>query len=157
MATLNKHVKSDKVKWVITLLVGLLLIGAIIGLFIKLDRQTSTTTIGGEAYSIGLIDDTGANESGDTAIYLREAITTDGLTCKLAKDAKISYQLFYYDKDGKFLSASDVMTADFDSSDIPEGAESVRIMITPTDDEDGKVTFTEVLGYANQLIVTVNR
>ena len=49
------------------------------------------------------------------------------------------------------------MTADFDSSDIPEGAESVRIMITPTDDEDGKVTFTEVLGYANQLIVTVNR
>lgn len=88
MATLNKHVKSDKVKWVITLLVGLLLIGAIIGLFIKLDRQTSTTTIGGEAYSIGLIDDTGANENGDTAIYLREAITTDGLTCKLAKDAK---------------------------------------------------------------------
>ena len=30
MATLNKHVKSDKVKWVITLLVGLLLIGAVV-------------------------------------------------------------------------------------------------------------------------------
>lgn len=157
MATLNKHVKSDKVKWVITLLVGLLLIGAIIGLFIKLDRQTSTTTIGGEAYSIGLIDDAGANESGDTAIYLREAVTTDGLTCKLAKDAKISYQLFYYDVDGEFLSASDVLTADFDGSDIPEGAESVRIVITPISDEDGKVSLHEVLVYASRLTVTINR
>lgn len=157
MSNLNEHVKSDKVKWVITLLVGLLLIGAIIGLFIKLDRQTSTTTIGGEAYSIGLIDDTGANESGDTAIYLREAVTTDGLTCKLAKDAKISYQLFYYDVDGEFLSASDVLTADFDGSDIPEGAESVRIVITPISDEDGKVSLHEVLVYASRLTVTINR
>ena len=157
MSNLNEHVKSDKVKWVITLLVGLLLIGAIIGLFIKFDRQTSTTTIGGEAYSIGLIDDTGANESGDTAIYLREAVTTDGLTCKLAKDAKISYQLFYYDADGEFLSASDVLTADFDGSDIPEGAESVRIVITPISDEDGKVSLHEVLVYASRLTVTINR
>ena len=80
---LYQHKKSDMVKWIITFIVGLLLIAAVVALFVKLDRQTSTTTIGGEAYSIGTIDETGAYKEGDTAIYMRKAITTDGLKCEL--------------------------------------------------------------------------
>ena len=53
---LYRHKKSDMVKWVVTLLVGLALIAAVVALCVKLDRQTSTTTIGGEAYSVGTID-----------------------------------------------------------------------------------------------------
>lgn len=153
---LYQHKKSDMVKWIITFIVGLLLIAAVVALFIKLDRQTTTTTIGGEAYSIGTIDENGDYKEGDTAIYMRKAITTDGLKCELKDDANIKYQLFFYDKDGKFISASAEQTSDW-SGEIPDNAESVKIMITPTADEDGKVSLMEVLGYANQLTVTVNK
>lgn len=153
---LKKHKKSDTVKWIIIFLISILLIGAVVGLFIKLDRQTTTTTIGGEAYSIGTLDETGKYVEGDTAIYLRKAITTDGLKVEIADEATIKYQLFFYDKDGEFVSASEELTADFDG-EIPENAESVKIMITPTADEDGKISVIEVLGYAAQLTVTVNK
>lgn len=154
--SLSRHKKSDMIKWVVIFVLTFALIGAVIGLFVKLDRQTTTTTIGGEAYSIGLIDEKGDNADGNTAIYLRNAITTDGLKIELADKAEITYQLFFYDKAGDFISASEELTADF-NGEIPEGAESVRIMITPTADDDGEVTFTEVLGYAAQLTVTVNK
>ncbi len=153
---LARHKKSDAVKWVVTLLVGLALIGAVVGLSVKLNRQTTTTTIGGEAYSIGTLTDTGEYAEGNTSIYLRKAITTDGLKVVPQKDAKIEYRLFFYDKDGKFLAATETSSAKFDG-DIPDGAETVKIMITPTADEDGKVSLVEVLGYANQLTVTVNK
>lgn len=154
--SLSRHKKSDMIKWVVIFVLTFALIGAVIGLFVKLDRQTTTTTIGGEAYSIGTLDETGKYVEGDTAIYLRKAITTDGLKVEIADDATVKYQLFFYDKDDEFISASDELTADFDG-EIPENAESVKIMITPTADEDGKVSITEVLGYAAQLTVTVNK
>lgn len=144
---LNRHKKSDAVKWVITAIVGLALIAAVAALGVKLHRQTTTTTI----------DETGAYKEGDTAIYMRKAITTDGLKCELEENAKIKYQLFFYDKDENFLSASEELTTDYDGTDIPKNAERVKIMITPTADEDGKVSLIEVLGYANQLTVTVNK
>ena len=75
---LQRHKTLDRVKWFVTLIVGLALIACVIALFVKLDRQTTTTTIGGEAYSIGTIDETGEYAEGDTAIYLRNGITTDG-------------------------------------------------------------------------------
>ena len=153
---LQRHKKLDRVKWAVVLIVALALIAAVAALFVKLDRQTTTTTIGGEAYSIGTIDETGEYAEGDTAIYLRNGITTDGLKCELADDAQIKYQLFFYDADGGFLEASEELTSDWNGS-APEGAESVKIMITPTEDEDGKVSLIEVLGYADQLTVMVSR
>lgn len=153
---LQRHKKLDRVKWAAVLIVALALIVAVAALFVKLDRQTTTTTIGGEAYSIGTLDETGEYAEGDTAIYLRNGITTDGLKCELADDAQIKYQLFFYDADGGFLEASEELTSDWNGS-APEGAESVKIMITPTEDEDGKVSLIEVLGYADQLTVTVNK
>ena len=153
---LQRHKRLDRVKWAVVLIVALALFAAVAALFVKLDRQTTTTTIGGEAYSIGTIDETGEYAEGDTAIYLRNGITTDGLKCELADDAQIKYQLFFYGADGGFLEASEELTSDWNGS-APEGAESVKIMITPTEDEDGKVSLIEVLGYADQLTVTVNK
>lgn len=153
---LTRHKKSDAVKWVITLVVGLALVGAVIGLAVKLNRQTTTTTIGGEAYSIGTLTDKGEYAEGNTSIYLRKAVNADGLKVVPQKDAKIEYRLFFYDKDGKFLSATEPSAEKF-NGDVPAGAETVKVMITPTEDEDGKVSLVEVLGYANQLTVTVNK
>lgn len=154
-----KKVKFDLnfAKRLALVLVLLALIGAVIGLAIKLDRQTTTQTLGGEAYSIGLIDTDGSNKEGTTAIYTRKGVSTNGLKCTLKDDAKIKYQLFFYDKTGKFISSSSELTADYDGSEIPGTAKTAKIVITPTEDEDNKVSLIEVLGYANQLTVTWNR
>ncbi len=159
MAKKNYHKRNKKRTWkLIAGVAGIVLaVGVITTLFVKIDRQTTTERIGGEAYSIGAIDTSGVLQDSNASIYLRKAITTDGLKCDLAENATIKYQLFFYDKDGKFLSSTAALTADYNGSDIPEGAESVKIVITPTADDDGKVSLTEVLGYASQLTVTVNR
>lgn len=138
-------------------LVVIALVGAVIGLGIKLDRQTTTNRIGGEAYSIGAIDEKGEVKNSELSIYTRDGVTVKGLKCELAKDAKIKYQIFYYDKDGKFVSSSAKLTADFNGTGIPATAETAKIVITPTDDKDGKVTITEILGYAGQLTVQYSR
>ncbi|MCM1440218.1 MAG: hypothetical protein NC131_13595 [Roseburia sp.] len=154
---LRKHKTSDLIKWAITAIVGLALIAAVIGLAVKLDRQTSTTTIGGEAYIIGTLDEeTGLGADGDTSIVLRKSITTDGLKCVPSKNAEISYRLFFYDIEGKFISSTEAMTEAFNGG-VPAGADSVKVLITPTADTDGKVSIVEVLGYAGMLTVTVNK
>lgn len=149
--------RGKRMAWKVGLVLAIILaFGLIATLFVKLDRQTTTTTIGGEAYSIGTLDDTGEPTETNTAIYMRKSITTDGLKCEIAEDAKIKYELFFYDKDGEFVSSTGDLTADW-AGEVPEGAESVKVMITPTADEDGKVSIVEVIGYANQLTVTVNK
>ena len=154
---LRRHKTADAVKWVVIFLLVIGLLGCVIALFVKLDRQTTTTTLGGEAYEIGLLTAEGKEEKGDTAIRTRNGVAVDGLKCELEKDAKIKYQLFFYDKDGKFISASGELTANYDGSGIPENAKTVKIMITPTADVDGKVSLLEVLGYADLLTVTTNK
>ena len=138
-------------------LVVIALVGAVIGLGIKLDRQTTTNRIGGEAYSIGAIDEKGEVKNSELSIYTRSGVPVKGLKCELAKDSKIKYRLFYYDKDGKFVSSSPELTVDFNGTGIPATAETAKIVITPTEDKDGKVSITEVLGYAEQLTVQYSR
>ena len=154
---LRKHKTADAVKWVVVFLLVIGLIGAVITLFVMLDRQTTITEIGAEAYTIAALDDSGEQTDGDTSIVTRNAVTTDGLKVAIADDATVTYALYSYDADGEFVSKTADLSADFDGSAIPENAETAKIVITPTADEDGKVDLTEVLGYAGQVTVTVNR
>lgn len=153
---LQKHKSADKAKWIVIFLLFFGLLACIVALFVMLDRQTTMTTIGGEAYEIGLLNEEGKEQEGETSIRMRKGVTVEGLQCAPKEGAKIKYRLFFYDKDGKFISASEEMTAEYEGT-VPETAKTVKVMITPTADEDGKVSFVEVLGYANQLSVTVNK
>lgn len=154
---LRKHKTADAVKWVVVFLLVIGLIGAVVTLFVMLDRQTTVTKIGAEAYTIATLDDSGEQTDGDTSIVTRNAVTTDGLKVEIADDATVTYALYFYDADGEFVSKTVDLSAGFDGSAIPENAETAKIVITPTADEDGKVDLTEVLGYAGQVTVTVNR
>ena len=154
---LRKHKTADAVKWVVVFLLVIGLIGAVITLFVMLDRQTTVTKIGAEAYTIATLDDSGEQTDGDTSIVTRNAVTTDGLKVAIADDATVTYALYFYDADGEFVFKTVDLSAGFDGSAIPENAETAKIVITPTADEDGKVDLTEVLGYAGQVTVTVNR
>lgn len=149
--------QGNRIFSIITFVLCLALLGGVIGLAIKLDRQTTVTTLGGEAYSIGALDEKGEYKESTASIYTRKGFSVDGLTCSLDKDAKIKYQLFFYDKDGKFISVSAELTSDFESSAVPAAATTAKAVITPTADEDGKVSLTEVLGYAAQLTVRYSK
>ena len=154
---LRKHKTADAVKWVVVFLLVIGLIGVVVTLFVMLDRQTTVTQIGAEAYTIAALDDSGEQTDGDTSIVTRNAVTTDGLKVEIADDATVTYALYFYDADGEFVSKTADLSADFDGSAIPENAETAKIVITPTADEDGKVDLTEVLGYAEQVTITVNK
>lgn len=156
-SALSKHKAADTVKWIVIFLLVIGLAGAVVTLFIMLDRQTTVTEIGAEAYIIGTLDDEGAKADGDTSIVTRNAVTTDGLKVDIADDADVTYTIYFYGSEDEFISKTDALTADFDGNAIPENAEIAKIVITPTADEDGKVDLTEVLGYAGQVTVTVNR
>ena len=154
---LRKHKTADAVKWVVVFLLVIGLIGAVVTLFVMLDRQTTVTQIGAEAYTIAALDDSGEQTDGDTSIVTRNAVTTDGLKVEIADDPTVTYALYLYDADGEFVSKTADLSADFDGSAIPENAETAKIVITPTADEDGKVDLSEVLGYAGQVTITVNK
>lgn len=154
--TLKSHAAADTVKWVIIFLLMVGVIGAVVTLFVMLDRQTTVTEIGAEQYMIGGLDEDGAELEGDTSIVTRSGFTTDGLKAEIADEATVTYELFFYDADGEFISSTGDLSADFSGS-IPEGAESAKCVITPVDDEDGKVSLTEVLGYAGQVVISINR
>lgn len=153
---LRKHKTSDMVKWVIIFLIAIGLIGAVITLFVLLDRQTTVTEIGAEAYTIAALDENGEQTDGDTSIVTRSAFTTDGLKVKIEDEATVTYTLYFYGAENEFISKTAALSEDFDGS-IPENAETAKIVITPIEDEDGKVELTEVLGYAGQVTVTVNK
>ncbi len=153
---LRKHKASDMVKWVIIFLISIGLIGAVITLFILLDRQTTVTEIGAEAYTIAALDENGEQTDGDTSIVTRSAFTTDGLKVEIEDEATVTYMLYFYGAEDEFISKTAALSEDFDGS-IPENAETAKIVITPIEDEDGKVDLTEVLGYAGQVTVTVNK
>lgn len=153
---LRKHKASDMVKWVIIFLIAIGLIGAVITLFILLDRQTTVTEIGAELYTIAALDENGKQTDGDTSIVTRSAFTTDGLKVEIEDEATVTYTLYFYGSENEFISKTAALSEDFDGS-IPENAETAKIVITPIEDEDGKVELTEVLGYAGQVTVTVNK
>ena len=153
---LRKHKTADAVKWVVVFLLVIGLIGAVITLFVMLDRQTTVTEIGAEAYTIATLDENGEQAEGDTAIVTRDTFTTDGLKVELADEASVTYQLFFYDGEGNFISATGDLSADFDGA-IPENAANAKCEITPTADEDGKVDLIEVLGYAGQVTILINK
>lgn len=106
---------------------------------------------------IGALDEEGKAADGDASIVTRKAFTTDGLKVELADDAKVTYELFFYDEENALISSTGALSTDFLGLTVPLSAETAKIVITPTEDEDGKVSLTEVIGYADQVTVTMDR
>lgn len=154
---LKRHKAADAVKWVIVFVLLLGAIAAIAMLAVKLNRQTTVDRIGPEAYSIGALDENGeVVKDADASIVTNKAFTVDGLQVTLGEEATVTYTLYFYDAEGEFLSATEALSEDFDGT-IPEDAETAKIVVTPTEDEDGKVSLPEIFGYAAQVTVQVNR
>ena len=130
------------------------------GFAVKFSKQEKTVSVSGFNYSIGGISSsTGKDVESKLSMYTRNYGNVDGMEIKVKDDATITYKVAFYDEDKAFVDMSDALDEDFDISDLPEGAEYFRVVITPNqvDGEDVKVSIFTILHYANMLTITYNK
>ena len=150
-----------------TIVIVALALAALVGINNVVTSETKTIT---PTFTIGAIDATGNYVESTTSIYTKELIEVEGLVTELAYDANVTYQVFFYDEDKLFVSATDADLTESSRFDIPEEAEYARIMITPDwetinadveveEDEEivNEIKWYEVTKFASQLTITVAR
>lgn len=159
MATFRK-----KFNWKSCVALGLgvlLLFGAVAGILSLTGNDR--VKVGAGEFSVGGLDpETGKYVARKDAIYTPDAFSAQGL--KVALDfetADVEYQIFFYDENDRFLSATDVLSENYvEPKLLPTYA---RVVIYPStlDDEgnvieDFKVGYFDVRRIAKSLSVTVD-
>lgn len=152
-------------RWLRNLLIAVLIlvtVGGIVGGVVALTRNTDKIddaltykSIGWTKYGIGGLDSNGNYKSTDQSIYTKKAFECQGLNVTPEFDKDVSYEIFFYDQNNKFVHTTGRLTGAFVQDSVPFFAKYARIVITPND--DNKVTIFEKRGYAKQLNVTVYR
>jgi hypothetical protein len=155
MAMKNYYIHANKKKWIKRILAGVVTVALAVGFAITLTMtiKNPTKAVGASAYTVGAIDDSGKTTEAENAIYTKDTINVDGLRCKVADDAKITYRVYFYKENGELAGATKELSTDLTDDLIPGEAVSARIVITPTADEDGKISTSEKYEYAKQLTV----
>ena len=157
---LKQHKKGDKIKWIITTaLISILSIG-LIAVGVKVSNNDTTKTLQNNLFTfeIGAIDESGEYLKDTSSAVMKDFITTNGLQIEIKEDANVTYTLHFYNEDKEYISSSSELTDNFDGSienAIPDGAEFVKIEVTPLN--DAEVSLFEINGYVGQLVVTVNK
>lgn len=135
--------------------------GAVVGISAISKKLNSDDKTIHPTFSVGSITSAGKGDSSDkSSIYTKDAFECKGLKVELDFDATVSYQAFFYDELGNYISNS--ATEKYDESEdlsavIPTDAVYARLVVTPDDDEDGEIKWYEVSKYSSQLTVKVLR
>lgn len=147
--------KGLKLALIILLSIGI--IGGVVagGMWLSDDEVFATKTLSTTKFSIGGLDSKGQYVETEDSIFTKDVFECQGLECTLDFDSAISYQIYFYNDDNDFVHKTGTLTDTFVAESVPFFAKYARISITP--DEDDKVGLTEVLKYADQLEVKMNR
>ena len=117
-------------------------------------------------FEVGALDtETGEYVKDEQKLYTPDMIEYNNLEISLAFDNNVNYQVFFYDVDGEFVSASDIQTKKF--KDESEDLKYARIVITPIVEDDAetedvneseefKVTLLNKRSYVNQLTIVAS-
>lgn len=115
--------------------------------YTKEDLKTITPS-----FSVGNLGSDGKYVNDESTLYTKEAFQCDGLQIKLDFDNEIEYQIYFYDDLDNFVESTEVLSSAY-SETVHDGY--ARIVIMPTNDEDGKIGLTERLTYPDQMTVKV--
>ena len=115
--------------------------------YTKEDLKTITPS-----FSVGNLGTDGKYVNDESTLYTKEAFQCDGLQIKLDFDNEIEYQIYFYDDLDNFVESTEVLSAAY-SETVHDGY--ARIVIMPTNDEDGKIGLTERLTYPDQMTIKV--
>ncbi len=158
MAKNKKNNFKSMKTWKKVLIIGLAvitLVGAIAGISALFREDDKTTKTINPAFSVGGLTENGAYLDTQESIYTKNAFECQGLDIEIAFDNNISYRVFFYDVGNNFLSSTETLTSNYNEDITPFEATTARIVITPND--DNKISWYEINGYADQLKISVNK
>lgn len=154
----QKKSKSNIVKNVcIWGAIGLLAAG-VVALGVNAIQNEPTKTLNSTHYAVGTIDTTtGKNVDSNLSFRMNDIQTTDGLVIDIADDAKVTYDIYFYNADKEFVGVQQDLAIDIAAQDVSPEYEYFRITITPNqvDGENVVCTLLNKITYTiNQISVT---
>ena len=130
-----------------------LLLASMVVIAVRLGKIDKTRELRSTSWSIGRIDDTtGKVDSTDkSGLFTNTFLKVEELKVEVKENAKVTVQINFYTEDKTFIEDATDLTS------IPATAKYARIEIVPTEDNDGKVSIFERLGYIKQVTVTYTK
>lgn len=153
---MRKFLKKFKPKKILSIVLSLLIIlGVGAGIVKLIQFATKTTNNVVCFYSVGSLNSVGEYDknSDKSKIYTKDYFECMGLTITPNFDARVSYQVFLYDKDGNYLNKTNELTSSYKLN--TNYARYARIVINP--DEDDNILFYEIYKYSSQIKVEVSK
>ena len=141
--------KLFKKKWPV-LVIGVLVLAAAVCLLFRMGSSQTYTTLSATNYEVGALDETGAFKKNAGSFVSTGFYDVDGLSVKVEEDAELSYQLYFYDAEENFISATNNFGVTYNGI-IPENAELFKIVITPTNDDD--ISTFDIINYSSDVTV----
>lgn len=140
------------------------LVTAVVVAFVKISKIEKTKDINALSYSIGSLNADDGKEIKDEHSLRSKHLSADKFNKIDIKDkADVTYQIFYYNADKKFIGKSEDLSAD--TTELPatqavgEATENVnyfRVVVKVTDTSK-KVTVFNISKYVKQVTVTLNK
>lgn len=152
--------KKGKIKWWLTITSVILSIATLVAVCVGLGNIADTKKVDTNDYAIGTIAETGKIVESKQSAYMKDAESVDGLVIDIDEEtATITYKVAFYDEDGKFISMTESQETDFDTANVPENAETFRVVITPyqVDGENVELNIFNMGKYTSQLDVSYNK
>ena len=152
-----KTKRKEKAKWLLTIGAVVMSAVALVSSLFGLAKNETTEKVTNSMYAVGTINETGKIVESKKSAYMKNAQTTEDLTIDIDEEtATITYKVVYYDEDEKFLSMTESLAEDLDTSTIPETAKYFRVVVTPdqVDEEDVTINMFNKAKYTSQLEIT---
>ena len=141
--------KSKKSK-IALIIVGILVLIMAVGLCVRMGSSQTYTKLSATDYEVGALDNTGAFTKNAGSFVSKDFYDVNGLSVKVDEDADLSYQLYFYDAEENFISATNNFGVTYNGV-IPENAELFKIVINPTNDDD--ISTFDIINYGSDVEV----
>lgn len=148
----------SKINWrrVLSFVLIIALVMAAVGLIVHVVNDDREEISSLTAFSRGSLDSTGKYVDVKTSIYTEEAFGCRGLRVEPSFEFIGTYDVYYYDYDGKFIEAKRGLQGVYDE-DYPL-AKLARIVINPElDSGDDKIPWYSVTTLAKKFEITVDK
>lgn len=156
-----KFIKNkSKFRWGVTIVALVLSVITFSAVFLGVSSNDTTDELNRIDYALGTIDaTTGKALDSKLAICTEDMNNIEGLEIEIVDEPTVTYQVFFYDEDKEYLSASESLSADYTAETVPEGAKYFRIVITPleVDGEAVEINPLTMSKYTKQLTVTFDK
>lgn len=154
------NIKNRKVLGIISIILAILLTVGIASALILL-KPKNYVEVDSSKFVVGKITDNGEFMSSNDYLCTKELIACDGLEVTPTFTSSSKYQIFFYDKDYKYVYSSNVLSDKFEFLDSVPFVEYCRIMIVPDREnksaDEFKITIFNKSKYVDEFAITVNK